>query len=98
QAEHARNTGAVEINIQETDTSLLASEGEGEIHGRHAFADAAFAAHHDQLVLDAGHAGLHLFHLFGDLLNDFGVVGVPEPAQNVFQVFVVSHQHHPPGK
>ena len=91
QAEHARNAGAIEIHIQETDSSMLTGQREGEVHGRHAFSDAAFAAHHDQLVLNAGHAGLHLLHLFGNLRNDLSVVGIPQPAQNGFQILVSGH-------
>ena len=70
---------------------MLTGQGEGQVHGRHALTDTTFPAHDDQLVLDAGHAGLHLLHLLRNLLNDLGVVGVPQPAQNSFQIFFRSH-------
>ena len=63
-----------------------------EIDGGHTLTDAAFTAHHDQLVLDAGHAGLHLLHLLGDLLNDLGVVGIAELSQNCLEILFRSHE------
>jgi len=69
----------------------LTGEREREIHGCHALADSALAAHDHQLVLDAGHAVLHLLHLFGNLLHDLGVVGITELAENRLQILFRSH-------
>ena len=83
-SQHAGDARAIKIDIQQADFRALARKREGQIDGRHAFADSAFAAHHDQLVLDPGHAGLHLPHLVGDLLNDLRVVRIFELAQDGF--------------
>ncbi len=70
---------------------MLTGKGEGQVDGRHALTDSAFPAHDDQLVLDAGHAGLDLLRLLRNLLDDLGVVGIPQPAKNSFQIFFRSH-------
>src|SRR5688572_5894497 len=71
---------------------MLAGKGKGKIHGRHAFPDSALPAHDHQLMLDAGHASLHLLHLVGNLSDDLGVVGIAKPAENSLQVFFISHE------
>jgi hypothetical protein len=95
QAEHTRNAGTIEIDIQESYMGMLARQGESQIDGRHTLPDAAFAAHHNQLMFDAGHPRLDLFHLLGDLRNDLGVVGVLQFAQDGLQVFVSGHMDLP---
>ena len=91
QAQHPGNARAVEIHIQEANPRMLARQGESEVDGRHTFPDAAFAAHDDQLVLDASHTGLDLLHLFGNLRHDLGVVGILEFAEDGFQVLLNGH-------
>ena len=82
QAQHAGNAGAIEVHIQETHTRMLTRQGESEVDGRHTFPYPAFAAHDDQLVLDASHTGLDLLHLLGNLRHDLGVVGILESAED----------------
>ena len=91
QTQHAGNTGAVEVDIQETNARMLTRQGQREVDGRHTFPDPAFAAHDYQLVLDASHTGLDLLHLFGNLRHDLGVVGILEFAEDGFQVLLNGH-------
>ena len=91
--QHARHAGSVEVHIEQADFVAEAGQRQRQVHRRHALADAAFAAHDHELVLDPGHAGLDLLHLLGDLLDDLGVVAVLQPAEDRFEVFV-SHSSY----
>jgi hypothetical protein len=59
-----RGRTAIKIDINRP-TSRPGAQTRARLTVVIAFADSAFAAHHDQLVLDPGHAGLHLPHLVG---------------------------------
>src|SRR5207253_5731583 len=85
-AQHLRHARSVEVDVEHADLIPLTREGEREIHGGHALADAAFPAHHNELVANPGHPVFHRLHLFGDLLDHFGVVGILQTTKNVFKI------------
>jgi len=91
QTQHAGNTGTIEVDIQETNTCMLARQGKREVDGRHTFPDPPFATHDDQLVLDASHTGLDLLHLVGNLRHNLGVVRILEFAEDGFEVLLNGH-------
>jgi hypothetical protein len=82
ETQHARHTRPVEVDVQESDFRSAPGERQPEVDRGHTFADPAFAAHHDQLILDAGHPGLDLSHLVGNLLDDLGVIRILQFPEN----------------
>ena len=70
--QHGRDGRAVQIDVEQADFVAFHGEADGEIDGACAFADAAFAGEHDDLMLD-----------FSELFRD-GFGGGVLPAGSVF--------------
>ena len=72
QFQHGRDGRSVQIDVEQADLMAFHGEADGEIDGACAFADAALAGQHDDLMLDFS-------ELFGD-----GFGGGVLPAASVF--------------
>src|SRR5215203_3538306 len=90
-SEHPRYAGAIEIHIEQPNLGTLPGKGQSEIDGRHALTDPALAAHHHELMLNAGHAGVDLLGLLGNLLDDFGVVRILQFSEDRLQILLRRH-------
>src|SRR5581483_979210 len=90
-AEHPRNAGAVEIDVEDADLVPLPGEGDGEVGGGHALSDPSLAAHHDDFSLDLTHPDFDLKRLVDQLLHHLGVIGELDLFQDGFQIFFGRH-------
>jgi len=61
---HPGDTGAVEIHIEQSHPVPQMAQADGQVGGNTALADAAFAAHYNQLVPDVSES----------ILNSLGIV------------------------
>ncbi len=86
EAQHPRNTGPVQIHVDDAHLQSQPGKGKRQIDRHHAFPDAPLPAQNDQLVPDMLHARLHRDRLGGHLLDHFGVIRKLQILQNRFQI------------